>query len=173
MGVKIPCAAAANMYNYQRECINIESIMIGKKARQGQILELIRSDEVRSQEELAFRLGSRGVEATQSTLSRDIRELGLIKIRGRYGLGSGGSGLLPEKELRRTLKQFVLGSALSGNILMIRTSPGNAHSVAVVLDGIHWPEVLGTVAGDDTVFALLRSAAVGRKVHRRIQELIA
>lgn len=146
--------------------------MVSKKARQGHILEWIRSGEVRSQEELAALLSSKGVGATQSTLSRDIRELGLIKIRGCYALGGGGNAPLPAEELRRTLKQFVLGSGLSGNMLMIRTSPGNAHSVAVVLDGVHWPEVLGTVAGDDTVFALLRSAAEGKKVHRRIRESI-
>jgi len=147
--------------------------MVSKKARQGHILDLIRIGKVRSQEELANLLGAKGVETTQSTLSRDIRELGLIKVRGCYSLGTGGSAPLAAGELRRTLKQFVLGSGLSGNILIIKTSPGNAHSVAVVVDGVRWPEVLGTVAGDDTVFALLCSAGAGKNVHRRIQELIA
>ena len=73
--------------------------------------------------------------------------------------------------LRRAFAQYVVQTGVSENILMIRTSPGNAHSMAVVLDATQWPEVLGTVAGDDTVFVLLRNSRLGKKVLGRIEEL--
>lgn len=147
--------------------------MTGKKARQGMILDTIRTGRVGSQAELAAQLAARGTRATQATISRDICELGLVKVRGRYAPAAAGAAPPPVDELRRTLKQFVLDSGCSGNMIMLRTSPGNAHSVAVVLDGARWREILGTVAGDDTVFVLMRSAAAGRKAHQRIKELTA
>jgi transcriptional regulator of arginine metabolism len=75
--------------------------------------------------------------------------------------------------LRRAFEQYVIRTGVSDNIIVIRTSPGNAHSLAVVLDAAQWPEVLGTVAGDDTVFVLLRNSRLGKKVLGRIQELSA
>jgi transcriptional regulator of arginine metabolism len=145
--------------------------MISKRARQGRILEVTRSQQVRSQEELSSILARDGVEVTQATLSRDIRELGLVKARGGYQI-SGEAPAGPSDEIfRRTLKQYVLRTAVSGNIVMIKTSPGNAHSVGVVLDAVQWPEMLGTVAGDDTIFVLLRSSSWGKKVLGRIREL--
>lgn len=144
-----------------------------KKARHGRILEMIRKLVVRSQEDLASLLHKEGMEVTQSTLSRDIRELGLVKIRGRYQvsgeLNPGPSG----DNLRRAFEQFVIRTGVSGNIVMIRTSPGNAHSIGVVLDAAQWPEVLGTIAGDDTIFVLLRNSHSGRKVLERIREFSA
>jgi transcriptional regulator of arginine metabolism len=74
--------------------------------------------------------------------------------------------------LRRSLQQLVVRSGLSGNIVMVKTAPGHAHSLGVVLDAADWPEVLGTVAGDDTVFVLLRRASQGRRLLRRIEELL-
>ena len=145
--------------------------MVSKKARQGRILEIVRRNRIASQQELSALLGEKGVEVTQSTLSRDIRELGLIKIRGRYEVSTGGDVALPENAIRRALEQFVIGTGVSGNMVMIKTSPGNAHSIGVVLDAAQWAEVLGTVAGDDTVFVLLRSSRYGRRVLGRIREL--
>jgi transcriptional regulator of arginine metabolism len=147
--------------------------MISKKARQGRILEIVRKRLVRSQEELSSLLKREGAEVTQSTLSRDIRELGLVKVRGRYQVSGELHSSPPEEILRRAFEQFVIRTGVSGNMLMIRTSPGNAHSIGVVLDAAEWPEVLGTVAGDDTVFVLLRNSQSGRKVLGRIRELSA
>jgi transcriptional regulator of arginine metabolism len=76
----------------------------------------------------------------------------------------------PDEILRRAFEQFVVRTGVSGNMVMIKTSPGNAHSVGVVLDAAQWPEVLGTVAGDDTVFVLLRHGHSGKKVLGRIRE---
>ena len=147
--------------------------MISKKARHGRILEIARKRRVASQEELSSFLKREGVDVTQSTLSRDIRELGLVKVRGRYEVPGESDGLPPAENLRRAFEQFVIRMGISGNILMVRTTPGNAHSIGVVLDAAQWPEVLGTVAGDDTVFVLLRNQRFGKKVLRRIQEISA
>jgi len=147
--------------------------MISKKARQGRILEIVRKRLVRSQEELSSLLKREGAEVTQSTLSRDIRELGLVKVRGRYQAPGELHSSPPDEILRRAFEQFVIRTGVSGNMVMIRTSPGNAHSIGVVLDAAEWPEVLGTVAGDDTVFVLLRNSQSGRKVLGRIRELSA
>ncbi len=145
--------------------------MISKKARQGRILEIARKRLVRSQEELSSLLKREGAEVTQSTLSRDIRELGLVKARGSYQVSGELHSSPPDEVLRRAFEQFVVRTGVSENIVMIKTSPGNAHSVGVVLDAAQWPEVLGTVAGDDTVFVLLRNSRLGRKVLGRIRGL--
>lgn len=145
--------------------------MMSKKARQGRILEITRKGPVRSQEELSVLLKREGAEVTQSTLSRDIRELGLVKVRGTYQVSGELRSSPPDEVLRRAFEQFVVRTGISGNIVMIKTSPGNAHSVGVVLDAAQWPEILGTVAGDDTVFVLLRNDSLGRKVLGRIRGL--
>jgi len=145
--------------------------MISKKARQGRILEIVRKSRVRSQEELSAYLKREEVEVTQSTLSRDIRELGLVKIRGGYQISGEMNPTPPENTVRRAFEQYVIRSGVSDNIVVLKTSPGNAHSIGVVLDAAQWPEVLGTVAGDDTVFVLLRNRGLGKKVLGRIREL--
>jgi len=147
--------------------------MISKKARQGRILEIVRKRPVRSQEKLSFLLKRDRVDVTQSTLSRDIRELGLVKVRGSYQISGELHSSPPDDVLRRAFEQFVIRTGVSGNVVMIRTSPGNAHSIGVVLDAAEWPEVLGTIAGDDTVFVLLRDGHSGKKVLGRIRELLA
>lgn len=132
---------------------------------------MTRNQQVRSQEELSSILRQEGIDVTQTTLSRDIRELGLVKMRGGYQISGEVRSSPPNEMLRRTFEQFVIRTGVSGNIVMIQTSPGNAHSVGVVLDAAQWPEVLGTVAGDDTVFVLLRNSRLGKKLLERIQEL--
>jgi transcriptional regulator of arginine metabolism len=144
--------------------------MVSKRARQGKILELARKRQVRSQEELSSLLKREGIDVTQSTLSRDIRELALFKVRGRYQVGGELNSAPSGEAIRRAFEQFVVRTGVSGNIVMIRTTPGNAHSIGVVLDAVQWPEILGTVAGDDTVFVLLRNGHSGRKVLNRIRE---
>jgi len=143
--------------------------MITKKNRQGRILEIVRKQSIRSQEELSTLLQRENVPVTQATLSRDIRELGLIKVRGMYQ--SPGKLLpgVPNGNLRRTLEQYVISTAISENIVVIKTSPGNAHSVGVVLDAAQWSEVLGTIAGDDTIFVLARNNHTSKKVLERIR----
>ena len=143
--------------------------MVTKKARQGRILEIVRNHLIRSQEELSSFLKRESLPVTQSTLSRDIRELGLMKVRGMYQSQADVSPGVPSGSLRRTLEQYVFSTAVSGNIVVVKTSPGNAHSVGVVLDAAQWPEVLGTVAGDDTIFVLAQNTRAGKKVMERIR----
>ncbi len=145
------------------------SVMIAKKARQGKIVDLVRTQSIRSQQELSRHLLAADVPVTQATLSRDIRDLGLIKARGRYRLPVEMPQEAYNGLLRRTFEQYVLSTGISGNMVVIRTSPGNAHSVGVVLDAASWPEVLGTVAGDDTIFVLARSSRSGRDVLQKIR----
>jgi transcriptional regulator of arginine metabolism len=144
--------------------------MISKKARQAVILETIQKQVVRSQEELSTLLAKSGVDATQSTLSRDIRELCLVKVRGSYQAPGEVQAGPSTDNLRRAFENYVIRTGVSGNIIMVKTSPGNAHSIGAVLDAAQWPEVLGTVAGDDTVFVLLRNRQSGRKVLEKIRE---
>ncbi len=147
--------------------------MPSKKLRHGLIVEIVKKHEVGSQEQLSAQLRLSGIRVTQSTLSRDIRELGLVKIRGVYRMPhEAGAGAAPDT-IRRSFQQLVTQAQVSGNILMVKTAPGDGHSMGVILDAAQWPEVLGTVAGDDTVFVLLRSARAGGRVLRRIGEDLA
>ncbi len=147
--------------------------MISKKGRHARILDLLRKHRIASQEVLSTLLAKDNVKVTQPTLSRDIRELGLVKVRGVYQIPEEQIAAPPLETIKRSLQQLVIRSGVSGNIVMVKTSPGFGHSLGVVLDSAQWPEVLGTVAGDDTVFILLRNIRHGRKVLRRIQEYSA
>jgi len=88
-------------------------------------------------------------------------------------LPSEVSRVSEERSLRRAIRDLVLKSAASGNILMLKTPPGNAHSLGVVLDAAEWPEVLGSVAGDDTIFLLLKNPHVGKRVMERLLGYLA
>jgi transcriptional regulator of arginine metabolism len=147
--------------------------MASKRARHGRILEIVGKRPLSSQGELCSFLKAEGITVTQSTLSRDIRELGLVKVRGIYRVPGTVDGGAPADVLRRSFSQLIVRSGVSGNILMVKTLPGNGHSLGVVLDAAQWPEVLGTVAGDDTVFVLLRSNRLGKRVLRRLEEFVA
>jgi len=143
---------------------------MSKKRRQSKIRKAVESGQVRSQRSLSGVLEQQGIHVTQATLSRDILELGLVKVRGVYRAPEENQSS-PPADLRRSLRQLVIDSGVSGNILMMKTTPGGAHALGVVLDAAGWPEILGTVAGDDTVFALLRSSRLGKQVLRRIEGL--
>jgi len=125
-----------------------------KSYRHGQILNLIRSQPIRTQEEMAGALARLGIEVTQVTLSRDLRELGLVK--GPLGYREPDRATVSTEEpdsLKRALEEFVRDVKTAQNLVIIRTAAGNAQPVAVALDRQAWPEIIGTVAGDDTVFA--------------------
>jgi transcriptional regulator of arginine metabolism len=147
--------------------------MATKRIRQSKLVEIVGRERVTSQKELAALLKVTGIQVTQSTLSRDIREVGLVKMRGRYCVSVDGRSALTAGSVRRAFQHLVMRSDVSGNILVIRTAPGNAHSIAVVMDAAQWPELLGTVAGDDTVFALLRDARLAKRVLKRIEEYLS
>ena len=145
--------------------------MISKKARQARILEIIRSRRVESQESLSALLHDDGVGIAQATISRDIRELGLVKIRGSYQAADAPVAAPSPSTLKNVFAQFVTPTDAAGNIVVVRTSSGNAHSVCVALDSAGWPEMVGTIAGDDTIFVLVRNTGECGKLQERIREL--
>jgi transcriptional regulator of arginine metabolism len=125
---------------------------MNKSYRQGQILKLIRSHHPHTQEDLAKALRTVGIPATQVTLSRDIRELGLVKTADGYAqaLEAVSSG----PDVVTLAREFVQDIRVAQNLLVLRTPAGHANSVAVALDQANWPEVTGTIAGDDTILVV-------------------
>jgi transcriptional regulator of arginine metabolism len=146
---------------------------MNKQKRHAEIRELIQSHRVSSQEQLRELLEQRGFEATQATLSRDIRELRLIKLHDADG---GNHYTLPPESwdnapaLTRLLPALFLGAEGTGNLLVIKTMVGGAQAVAEAIDWEEWPEVLGTLAGDDTILLILRDAAQLSAIQRRLEE---
>lgn len=137
-----------------------------KSQRQKRIIQIIENHPIATQEELALALEKAGYDVTQATVSRDIKELGLIKIpvgNNTYKYGIPGETALPhnEERLRRLLQELVVGLNFSENLIVLKTYPGNAQSVASLIDGAKWPEVIGTVAGDDTILLVVKDPRGG------------
>lgn len=142
-----------------------------RKQRLLHILELIATRRIRTQEELADALRQDGWDVTQSSVSRDIASLGLIKADGAYARPPVTvlKGVDPD-ELR--IREGVLQCEGSGDALVVvRTPPGEANRVAVAIDRLGWPEVVGTLAGDDTIFIAARDGEGQRSAIQRIQRL--
>ena len=133
-----------------------------KAARQGLLLEVVRSRAVRTQEELAAALAESGAEASQVTLSRDLRELGVVKTPEGYREPASVSAPAAEEELQRALRTFVVSVQPAGNLVVVKTNPGGAGAVALALDRSGRSEIVGTVAGDDTIFVATPSVAAAR-----------
>jgi transcriptional regulator of arginine metabolism len=147
---------------------------MSKLARQNRILELVQEEPLASQDELRLRLSRLGFKVTQATLSRDIHELGLVKTPEGYmappGQASHDSGA---PRIARLLREFVTGLRGAQNLLVLKTTPGSAQPVAAGIDAEEWPEVVGTVAGDDTILVICANRKAASKFNARIQELLA
>lgn len=144
-----------------------------KPFRQGQILKLIAAQPVANQEQLRRRLAEQGLVVTQATLSRDLRELGLVKTaQGYKALGLGAQSSSPPN-LARTLRENLRDVLPAQNLLVLKTPPGGAQSLAAAFDREHWPEVLGTIGGDDTVLVITDSTASSRAVRERIEHFLS
>ena len=145
--------------------------------RRNQILEILQSEKVATQDELRRKLVRRGIRVTQATVSRDIEELGLIKTRAGYRRADVpdpvAASAPPQPALTVLLKEFVRDVLLASNLVVVKTHPGNAHSVGVGLDAERWPEVVGTVAGDDTIFIATPSARHAASVRKKILAALA
>ncbi len=139
---------------------------MNKTFRQGQILKLIRSRRILTQDDLGRELKEAfGIQTTQVTLSRDIRELGLVKTsEGYQQLSPATAG----PELATIAGEFLQDARIAQNLLVLRTSPGNANALAVALDKEEWPEVVGTIAGDDTILIVAPDAATAAKLRERL-----
>ena len=134
-----------------------------RRKRHLKILELISTRAVRTQEELAEALGAEGWEVTQSSVSRDIAALRLIKVDGAYRRPT--SVAVPSDPDERRIADGVLTAEAAGDALVVVHTPaGEANRVAVALDRLAWPEVAGTIAGDDTIFVAVKGPAARRRV---------
>ena len=144
-----------------------------KQQRHNAIRDLLVTTSVANQDELRRRLAGHGFHVTQATLSRDIHELRLLKGPRGYTLPSDGSdaeGHLPG--IADLLKSFGLEVRQAVNLLVLITTTGSAQPVAAALDYEEWPEVVGTIAGDDTVLVICTGEAPARTVKRRLDELL-
>lgn len=140
-----------------------------QSGRRATILRILRGAHVRKQEDIVRLLREAGHDVTQSSVSRDLRELGVLKAGGRY--------LAPQEATRPledfgALRPFVLGVAIAGaSLTVLRTATGSAQTVAAAIDKADWPEVVGTISGDDTIFIATDTAAAQSAVVARLRNL--
>ncbi|MGH9521411.1 MAG: arginine repressor [Terriglobales bacterium] len=148
---------------------------VPKALRHRRILDLIVREAVLTQEELVDRLAKAGLHVTQATLSRDIKELGLVKTPEGYSTPGelAGEAAPAAPPLSHLLLEFVVEVKEAQNLLVIRTTAGSAQPVAAALDADRWPELLGTLAGDDTILVVAASVKQARELGKRIRELMA
>jgi len=151
---------------------------LGKPQRQHRIARLLEAEAVTSQAQLVTLLAADGVEATQATVSRDLEEMGAVKVRvfggeSVYALPElPVHQVAPEDHLRRVLGEWVVEVAHSGNLVVLRTPPGSAHVVASALDRCGFEGAIGTVAGDDTVLVVAAEDVGGQTVATRLAEVV-
>ena len=139
---------------------------MNKSFRHGQIMKLIRAKRILTQEDLAGELkDAYGIRTTQVTLSRDIRELGLLKTPQGYRQMTPSAG---GPDVATVVAEFLQDARVAQNLLVLRTSPGNANALAVALDKEAWPEVVGTIAGDDTVLIVAPDSATASKLREKL-----
>jgi len=145
-----------------------------KKFRQGQILKLLTGEAVASQDDLRRQLIHLGVRVTQATLSRDLRELRLVKTVDGYKplAATKADESSPVPALARALKEFLLDIRPAQNMLVLKTPPGGAQPLAAAVDSEHWKEVAGTLAGDDTVLIITPSRTSRGAIQKRVEEML-
>ena len=145
-----------------------------KSYRQSAILEIVDHEAITSQEQLRERLRDRGIGATQATLSRDIRDLGLIKraVDGAYRRGSGevSTAIDPEEECRAAVDDYLRRYDVVDQLVVLKTDAGQAQPLAVAIDRAGLTEVVGTIAGDDTILVICRSAPDAAGLSKRLDQ---
>ena len=146
---------------------------MSKLVRHKHITDLISDEAIYTQEDLRKLLRRAGIHVNQATLSRDLRELGLVKTVNGYALPAAeDGGGAPMPPLDHLLREFVVDVREAENQLVLKTSPGSAQPVAAALDSSDWEELIGTIAGDDTILIITESKAICHKVAERIREII-
>lgn len=148
-----------------------------KLDRQNVIMEIIADRDIETQNQLLEALAERGVKSTQATLSRDIRDMRLIKELGpngnyRYVLAASQDNADMDTRLRKIFKECVLSYDVAQNLLIIKTLPGLAQAAGSTLDGMNIPGLVGTIAGDDTAFLALKDADAAIKLYHEIEQLL-
>ncbi|MCL6561664.1 MAG: arginine repressor [Firmicutes bacterium] len=145
-----------------------------KRTRQALIQAMVQTYAIETQEELAELLAERGIPATQATVSRDIKELGLLKVpyqdRHRYALPSSPTTAAHEK-FRRIMREVLVDVVVSENLVVVKTLPAGANVVSEAIDGMNWEDVAGTLAGDNTVLVVARSRAEAPLIADRLKAL--
>jgi transcriptional regulator of arginine metabolism len=144
-----------------------------KTPRHKKIIDIINKKVIETQDELAAELQGQGYNVTQATVSRDIKELGLVKVssgtnRYRYALPGDNLPTGGHLKAKRIFAESVISFDASENIIVVKTTPGTAQAVALVIDNEGWNEVIGTVAGDDTVFAVIKPKSAVKHVISKI-----
>lgn len=154
-----------------------------KTARQAKIVELINSSAIGSQAQLAAGLADHGFVVTQGTLSRDLVELGAVRVRDHgasvYRVASDGAdpAIRPgewgafDQKLAKLLPEVLISAEASANLVIVRTPPGAAQYLASALDRASWHEILGTIAGDDTIMVITRDSAGGQELGERLRSI--
>lgn len=147
-----------------------------KSVRQVAILDIIEKQDVETQEELAEALRTRGIKVTQATVSRDIKELRLLKVLSPNGVYKYATADKAENGLNerfiRMLAESLLSVTSSNNLIVVKTLSGSANVAAEALDSLHWPEILGSLAGDNTILLIIRSNEEVPGVIARIQDMM-
>ncbi|HLJ24444.1 MAG TPA: hypothetical protein VKT71_10095 [Candidatus Acidoferrales bacterium] len=149
------------------------ALNVHKRFRQGQILKLVSSEPISSQDELRRRLSHMKVRVTQGTLSRDMSELKLVKTAAGYKpLSNGNEAAAPMPPLARALRDFLVDVRPAYNLLVLKTPPSGAQPLAAALDAEKFKEVAGTIAGDDTVVVITPSQKARAAVQKRMEDLL-
>lgn len=148
-----------------------------KGLRHGKIKEIIDQQVMETQEDLAAALREHGIDVTQATVSRDIKELMLIKVptgdgRYRYAFPSEQGVVLSQARMERIFQDSVISILSSENLVIIRTLPGTAQAVAYTIDYVRWSEILGTIAGDDTIFVAATSKSEVEVLLNKFRKLL-
>lgn len=155
----------------------MDTLTAPKTKRQRAILSLIAARPIHSQDELALLLEQQGYEVTQATVSRDITELGLLKIALKGGNGGTFKYVEPavgpafSSRLHRVVSEVVIQARSSLNQIVLRTHPGTAMMLAAAIDGANWPEVLGTIGGDDTVLVICEKPETTPMIKQRFEDM--
>ncbi|MCJ7811778.1 hypothetical protein MUP95_00455 [bacterium] len=150
---------------------------MGKKNRHYYILKLIELTNVRSQQDLLDELEKKEVFISQSTLSKDLKELGVIKVRGKEGRfkfvqTTEQDTFHVSVMLKKELANFMRDCIAVNNLILVKTVPGNASGTSKCLDEIGWPEVVGTLASVDTVLIITKTSAHASEIVKRIQDIV-
>lgn len=148
-----------------------------KSKRHLKIVNIIKNNDIGTQEELAYKLLEEGIEVTQATISRDIKKMGLIKVPDGYG---GYKYSLPSERkhtdinnwLKRMFIDFVVDMDFSENLIILNTLPGTANGLASAIDNVEWEEVIGSVAGDDTVLLVVKPKEMTENLFYKLHDFM-
>lgn len=148
-----------------------------KRRRQRLLKEIVATSGIGDQQHLLVLLKRRGIETTQATVSRDLQEMGFIKVRQdtgvyRYEILEKKSESMIWEKLNVLFENFVTGIRSTNNLILIKTSPGNANGVASLIDGLQRQEILGTLAGDDTILVVIDTEANRQVMERDFRRLL-